>query len=249
MSDGSVQLNTDSLERIIPEQLEASAVTGQETMRLHVERYEFAAQHVVPGRLLDIACGAGYGTKILVTRAQCRLSVIGVDNSREAIEYARRRYAADNIDYRLDDALAFSDRDGFDTIVSLETIEHVGDHQRFVARLIALLRPGGVLIASVPTTPSVDANPHHRHDFTERSFRRMFERSGLVAMARLYQTQRFRIMPLLMRTEQRARDLRPNLLGYYVTHPWSLSKRVMATVRYGLQNRYLTIAWKAGARV
>ena len=249
MPEHPLQLNADSLERILPELLEAAEVTGQETRRLHFERYEFAAQHVGAGRLLDIACGVGYGTKLLVTRARYPVTAIGVDISPEAIEYARSRYAGENIQYRVGDALTFSDREGFDTIVSLETIEHVDDHRGFVTKLIALLRPGGVLIASVPTTPSVDANPHHRHDFTERSFRRLFEKAGLIEIARLKQTQRFKILPLLTRTEHRARDLRPNLLGYYVTHPWSLSKRVMATGRYGLQNRYLTIAWKSGARV
>ena len=47
-----------------------------------------------------------------------------------------------------------SDADGFDTVVSLETIEHVPDPAGFVSRLVALLRPGGVFIGSVPTTPS-----------------------------------------------------------------------------------------------
>jgi 2-polyprenyl-3-methyl-5-hydroxy-6-metoxy-1,4-benzoquinol methylase len=243
MPGTSKHLNADSLERIIPDVLETAAVTGQETKRLHFERYEFAAQHVRPGRLLDMACGAGYGTRILVNCAPHPITAIGVDISPEAIEYAQTRYAAGNIEYRVGDALEFSDQEGFDTIVSLETIEHVADHRKLVARLVGLLRPGGVLIASVPTTPSVDANPHHQHDFTERSFRRMFEGADLVETAALRQVQHFRLMPLLTRNEQRARDLRPNLLAYYVTHPGSLAKRIAATLRYGLQNRYMTIAW------
>ena len=55
----------DSLERLVPEQLKPHEVTGQLTLQLHMERYEFAATQSQPGRILDIACGVGYGTEIL----------------------------------------------------------------------------------------------------------------------------------------------------------------------------------------
>ena len=42
----------------------------------------------------------------------------------------------------------------------------------------------------------------------------------------------------------RSENLRPNLIGYYVSHPGALLKRVATTLRHGLANHYLTIAWK-----
>ena len=72
--------------------------------------------------------------------------------------------------------MRFADPEGFDTIVTIETIEHLPNTVQFVSRIAGMLRPGGILIASVPTTPSVDGNPYHLHDFTERSFRRLFDR-------------------------------------------------------------------------
>jgi len=36
--------------------------TGKETLLLHLERYQYAANYVVPGTIADIACGVGYGS-------------------------------------------------------------------------------------------------------------------------------------------------------------------------------------------
>ena len=61
MTGGSpgVDLDADSLERLVPAELRAGDTTGQETLELHVERYEFAARQLAPGRVLDCACGPG----------------------------------------------------------------------------------------------------------------------------------------------------------------------------------------------
>ena len=110
--------------------------------------------------------------------------------------------------------------------------------------LPARLRPAGVLIASVPTTPSVDVNPHHLHDFTERSFRRMIRGHPLCERAHLLQVQAVSPAAVLRRSEERLSDSRPHLLRYYARHPEASIKRAWATLRYGFANRYLTIAWQ-----
>jgi SAM-dependent methyltransferase len=243
--DHPMGLDARSLERVIPDDIQGGDVTGAETLKLHLERYEFAAAQMKPGRVLDVACGVGYGTKLLVSRGPAGTTAVGVDLAEEAIAYARRRYADDRIRFTVADAMRFSDPQGFDTIVSLETIEHLPDPGRLVAHLVSLLRPGGVLIGSVPTTPSVDANPHHLHDFSERSFRRLFLRCGLVEICCLRQVQPFKLIPLLTRQESRARDIRRNVPLFYLTHPGSLFGRVWATLRHGFSNHYITMAWRA----
>ena len=80
----------DSLERLVPDRRAAPDATGLATLALHLARYEFAAKHLRPGRVLDLACGVGYGTKLLAERSGS--PVLGADLSREAIEYARSRY-------------------------------------------------------------------------------------------------------------------------------------------------------------
>jgi SAM-dependent methyltransferase len=169
---------------------------------------------------------------------------VGVDLADDAIAYARRRYARAGVKYEQCDALAFHDPAGFDTAISLETVEHVPDPARLIAHLVSLLCPGGVLVASVPTTPSVDVNPHHLHDFTERSLHALVAPHGLVEIDRLCQVQRFSPLAALRREESRMADMRRGLLGYYARHPRAALRRLAATVRYGFTNRYATLVWR-----
>lgn len=242
-----MSLDTDSLERLVPESLSDDDVSGQESKRLHIERYEFAARHATPGRLLDVACGAGYGTRLLADRSPQVTEALGIDLSAATIEHARQHYGGDRVRFERGDAMSFPREQGFDTIVSLETVEHLPDPAAFLARQIENLRPGGVLVASVPTTPTVDVNPHHLHDFTERSFRSLVEPRGLSEIGAFRQVQPFRVTTLLQRAEARVRDMRPNLPGYYLQHPGALFRRVWCTLRHGLANHYLTIAWRTSA--
>lgn len=239
--------DSDSLERIVPLEVQAGDATGAETIQLHLERYEFAARHACPGRALDLACGVGYGTRLLVDRNPKIVEALGVDRSIEAISYARTHYGSERVRFSVDDAFRFVDERGFDTVVSIETLEHLPDPARFAARLVELLRPGGVLIGSLPVTPSVDVNLHHLHDFTERSFRRLFEGRGLVERERLSQVQPFSPVAALTRRERRMRELRTNLPIFYLTHPRSLARRMASVLRYGFSNRYLTVAWERTA--
>lgn len=241
-----MELDTDSLERIVPDALRPGEKTGEETLRLSVERYAFAARLLPGGRVLDLACGVGYGTRILTERSE-DVEALGVDVSNAAIDYARRRYGDARTRFQVADAMTLSDASGFDAIVSIETIEHLPDPAGFVARLVPMLRPGGLLVGSVPITPSVDANPHHLHDFSERSFRRLFTRHGLVARDELRQDQPFGLMAVLRRDEARMKEVRRNLPAWYLAHPDGFVRRVWSTLRHGLTSKYLTVAWRAPA--
>lgn len=234
-------MTPSSIERLVPDQLAPGDVTGRDTLELHLARYRFAASRARPGRVLDLACGVGYGTRLVADTSDRVSEAIGVDLAADAIGYATSHYARPGVRFVNADALAFTDPLGFATIISLETIEHVLEPAPLVAHLTAMLAPGGVLIASVPTTPSVDVNPHHLHDFTERSFRRMLARCGLREIACLRQIQPYRLGSVLARSEPRMADMRTNLVGYYARNPRAAIRRAAATLRHGFTNRYLTI--------
>ena len=236
----------DTLERIVPLEVPAEDLAGRQSLQLHVERYRFAAEHARPGRLLDLACGVGYGTRLIADEREDIESLLGVDLSPEAIGYATREYAGDRVRYEIGDAMTFRQDapEFFETVVSLETIEHVPDPVRFFERLASFVAPGGVLIGSVPTTPSVDLNPHHLHDFTERSFDRMGAGAGLVEVATHKQVQRVGFSELWSRDRRfRREQLRSNLLAYYMSHPQALVGRIRTTLRHGLANHYTTVVW------
>jgi SAM-dependent methyltransferase len=231
------------MERIIPTALAAGEVTGEETLRLHVERYQWAARRTGGGRVLDLACGVGYGAVMLAAGPGVR-EVVAVDSDADAIGFAVGHYRHPRVSHRQSDGLAFGEPGAFDAVVSLETIEHVNDPERFFAHLVELVRPGGMLIASVPVTPSVDANPHHRTDFSRRSLGALGRRHGLVERDRLDQRQPWSAVDVLLRRERRAADRRRGLLGWYARHPDALARRLVATLRWGFVNHYRTQAWR-----
>ena len=158
-------------ERIIPDETEPGVVA------LHLKRYVFAEPWCRGREVLDLACGAGYGSAHL---ARVAAHVVGGDVSAEAIDYARRRYGDGNVVFRVLDAAAlpFED-DSFDCVVSFETIEHLPDRDAYLGEVARVLRPGGAYVVSTPrsdVTLERPANPFHCIEYSERDFRELLER-------------------------------------------------------------------------
>ena len=185
-----MSINADSMERIVPDQLQ-EGTTGQETLAFHLERYEFACKHIETGDVLDIACGVGYGTSFLAEKNKNIHSITGVDISAGAIQYAKKRYQHDKINFVAADGMLFQVDHKYDVIISLETIEHVPEPEKFIDNLKRQLKPNGLMITSVPVTPSVDANPHHLTDFTQKSFRKIFTSRGFEEVDAFLQVQSY----------------------------------------------------------
>ena len=115
----------------------------------HWHRYALATRFAAGRRVLDAACGEGYGSALLAAHAR---EVVGVEISDEALAHARGRYAAPNLRFERGDATAlaaFPDA-SFDLIVSFETLEHVQEQEALVAGFARLLAPGGLLLLSSP---------------------------------------------------------------------------------------------------
>jgi SAM-dependent methyltransferase len=154
-------------ERMVPEQSDCNILWE------HLYRYKFATEFVSGRRVLDIACGEGYGTSAL--GAAGAKSVIGIDVSQEACQYAHRKYG---IDARVGDAAAIPLPDrSIDLVVSFETVEHVPDPETFIRECSRVLVPGGSLIISTPNVdtyndqPGAHHNPFHCSEMTTAEFR------------------------------------------------------------------------------
>ena len=135
-------------------------------------------------------------------------------------------------------------KDGpFDAVVSLETIEHLPNPRAFIERITkTLLRPGGMLVGSVPVTPSMDANPHHFHDFSARSFRELLASHDLFELDSLHQVQPYSPLAVITKAEMRMQAMRANIWAYYCRHPQKAVLRLKSILSDGFNNKYLTIA-------
>jgi SAM-dependent methyltransferase len=232
----------ETMERIVPELIPAHDAPAQLSLQLHLERYRFACEHLLPGRVLDIACGTGYGTRLL---AECSTEVCtGVDVSAEAIAYAQANYAHARTQFFREELIRFDDAEQFANIVSLETIEHITHPDKVVAHLHSLLLPGGHLIVSAPVTPSVDANPYHVNDFTERSFRKLFTGKGFTEIASLKQNQPYSLREVAGKKTAKANHVRKGLVQFYLSHPGKLLLRLKSLVMDGFNNRYLVLVMR-----
>lgn len=131
----------------------------------HWHRYHFAAKLVAGREVLDVACGAGYGSALLATQAR---HVVGADISSETIQHAQAVYArASNLEFRQADcaALPFADA-SFDAVISFETIEHIEAQGKFLDEARRVLRPEGLFILSSPNKLEYSdrrqcVNPYH----------------------------------------------------------------------------------------
>lgn len=115
----------------------------------HWHRYAFALDLVRGKRVLDAACGEGYGSDLLAGSAA---GVVGVDLSEAAIAHARERYGArPNLQFAQGDAtrLPFDDA-RFDVVVSFETLEHLHEQERLIEGFARVLAADGLLIISSP---------------------------------------------------------------------------------------------------
>jgi len=121
-------------------------ITEQE----HLRRYEYVVNLVEGKDVLDIACGTGYGSKLLADGGA--RSVRGIDVSADAVQYAAEHNANDRLKFEVGDAenLQGIPDESFDVVISFETIEHLNRVDKYLAELRRVLRPGGMYIVSTP---------------------------------------------------------------------------------------------------
>lgn len=242
-------MNTQSqavvLERIYPHDMDMNDVHDQDSLRIHEARYEFAATQLRGEQILDMACGCGFGTALMAAKHPKR-QFTGVDIDPVAIDYAREHYSAPNLQYLCADAMTFASGI-YNSIVSLETIEHLSDAKGFIARLPELLEEGGRIIASVPVTPTCDGNPHHLHDFSQRSFKRLFAKQSFVPGEEFRQVQPWVYKDAFSKSEQsssRSKGVGNNVLAYYRRRPQALFARIISLILHGSCNVYLTASFQ-----
>lgn len=113
----------------------------------HGNRYRIAERTVlkwggVASRVLDIGCGSAEWN-------QSGLDVMGVDLNAQLLEYGKQSGQLSK--YEVGDILEVDlPPASFDVVTAFETLEHMANYRGVIGRGAALLKPGGVMIVSVP---------------------------------------------------------------------------------------------------
>lgn len=140
----------------------------------HWHRYAFIMPLARGRRVLDAACGEGYGSALLTTVAA---HVTGVDLDTDTIDHARLRYAElPRLSLTCGSVTDLDAETGaFDLIVSFETIEHLLEQERMLDEFRRVLAPDGLLVVSSPDRVAYNAgstqpNPFHVRELDRGEF-------------------------------------------------------------------------------
>src|SRR5688572_1095563 len=192
-----------------PDGVPPLSLTGERTLpdvpeenywyRRHLAVYEWIADRVWGRRVVDLACGEGYGSAVLARTAR---SVVGVDANPEAFEHARLKYTADRVTFERD--MIETWRGDVDCVVFLQTIEHVQDPDAVLARLRDLVGPDGVVYVSTPNVLTLapkgeerSGNPWHVREYRPEEFRALCGRHfGGVDLLGLFHARKLRLHQL-----------------------------------------------------
>ncbi|HEY2718214.1 MAG TPA: class I SAM-dependent methyltransferase [Solirubrobacteraceae bacterium] len=213
-----------------PEGVPPLALTGERTLpdvpeenywfRRHLVVYEWIAARVGGLRVVDMACGEGYGADVLSQKAR---AVVGVDANPEAHEHARLRYRSANLRFERDLVETFSEPT--DVVTFLQTIEHLTDPGAALDHFSSLVgaaraeqktatsgdpgeaaAPGTVIVSTpnvltlAPAGAERSGNPWHVHEYRIDEFDELCRAHfSEVRMFGLFHARKLRVHELAIR--------------------------------------------------
>ena len=190
-----------------PEGVPPLPLTGERTLpdvpaenywfRRHLAVYEWIAARTKGLRVIDMACGEGYGADLLAREGAA--SVVGVDANPEAHEHARLRYVRPNLRFERDAVEHFAEP--CDALTFLQTIEHVQDPGGVLEHFKSMLASDGVAYVSTPNLLTLapegaekSDNPWHIKEYRAEEFRALCEAHfGRVELLGLSHARKLRV--------------------------------------------------------
>jgi SAM-dependent methyltransferase len=200
------------------------SLTGERTLpdvpeenywfRRHLAVYEWIAARAHGRRVVDLACGEGYGSAVLAGSAA---SVVGVDANPEAFEHARLKYEQVRFERNMIELWTGD----VDCVVFLQTIEHVQDPDAVLRHIRELIGPGGVAYVSTPNVLTLapkgaehSGNPWHVHEYRATEYRALCERHfGSVDLLGLFHARKLRVHELALKVGWDAVHARLGITG------------------------------------
>lgn len=139
-----------------------------------------------PGKVLDFGCGSGLFTR-------CLGDLLGPDNVAGSDFHAEPPH--DLVGRRYIPMSELKQHQGqFDTVLAMHVIEHDDDVLGLLAKISAMVRPGGLVVIETPNIDCIWTGllgqswdawyvPFHRTHFSRASLRGYVERGGLTIIA------------------------------------------------------------------
>ena len=200
------------MQRDQPDGVPPLSLTGERTLpdvpqenywyRRHLVVYEWIAAQTAGLRVIDMACGEGYGTDVL---ARSAATAVGVDANPEAFEHARLRYRRPNLRYERDLVEHF--QEPADAVVFLQTIEHLQDPGATLEHFRSIVPSSGRVFLSTPNVRTLapkgaerSDNPWHVHEYRLEEFTALCASNfARVEMLGLFHARKLRVHELGLR--------------------------------------------------
>ncbi len=132
----------------------------------HLHRYFFALRWADGSRVLDLACGSGYGAALLARRAH---HVWALDLDVETIETADRRWREPNLSFLQANATQLPFHNGsMDLVVAMEILEHVDAQEALIREAARVCSPTGVVLVSTPSKAEYSDARNYQNPFHKR---------------------------------------------------------------------------------
>lgn len=128
------------------------------------------------GRCLNAGCGEGLYWELIESQSDVE-RIDDIDISPPSPEKVTGRLPLHHVVQGSLTELPYPDA-AFDCAVCTEVIEHIPDHEKAASELARVLKPGAILLASVPQTPAPWDPNHARQGYTLAEFQELLEKAG-----------------------------------------------------------------------
>jgi 2-polyprenyl-3-methyl-5-hydroxy-6-metoxy-1,4-benzoquinol methylase len=185
-----LKLNEDNINLSADEQ-EEQALPGMNKYlktgwyKYMLGRYLFSLKYIKNKRVLDTACGLGWGSYLIADYTQ---HILSVDIDNESLDFARKKWKSNKLKFKKLSILELSNlTKKFDVVLSYEVIEHLiyNDGEIYIEGIAKVLTSKGILILSsyFPTfeeeaKASERKNKYHPHIYTKSEMATILEKNN-----------------------------------------------------------------------
>lgn len=166
--------NKEIIKNNTPERGDISNITLQD-----ISRYKFVLKYIENKKVLDIACGTGWGSVMMVKEGKAA-EVWGIDIDKKTIDENLTTYKNhSNLFFQQGSAYNLNfDDNYFDISISIETLEHLDNPKVFLSELKRVTKSNGLIIISTPLNNSDSrfhpSNPFHSREYNKKELIDLF---------------------------------------------------------------------------